>query len=213
MDQEKRQWKVIMALLIAVALMTFSNALMVLTLSLDALRGPGKLTTDLTQSTDFGSEIHSAAKDISGLSIELSDASGLVPEALDKIGDFSTQLKEAMSQIRTISEDGGDDFVSDKEQTLAMIEDWIMKLKYWRDRLALTCGLSQVYEFEGECSQVIKPDGTPSKICEEICLGTQADSGKYCPCPFLQAEDGIRVRDVTGVQTCALPIYQRIDTP
>jgi len=23
---------------------------------------------------------------------------------------------------------------------------------------------------------------------------------------FLQAEDGIRVRDVTGVQTCALPI-------
>src|SRR6266540_515312 len=26
---------------------------------------------------------------------------------------------------------------------------------------------------------------------------------------FFQAEDGIRVRDVTGVQTCALPIYQR----
>ena len=24
---------------------------------------------------------------------------------------------------------------------------------------------------------------------------------------FLQAEDGIRDRDVTGVQTCALPIY------
>src|SRR5437773_10306214 len=24
---------------------------------------------------------------------------------------------------------------------------------------------------------------------------------------FFQAEDGIRVRDVTGVQTCALPIY------
>ena len=25
---------------------------------------------------------------------------------------------------------------------------------------------------------------------------------------FFQAEDGIRARDVTGVQTCALPIYQ-----
>ena len=24
---------------------------------------------------------------------------------------------------------------------------------------------------------------------------------------FFQAEDGIRARDVTGVQTCALPIY------
>ena len=24
---------------------------------------------------------------------------------------------------------------------------------------------------------------------------------------FFQAEDGIRYRDVTGVQTCALPIY------
>src|SRR5437773_9180693 len=26
---------------------------------------------------------------------------------------------------------------------------------------------------------------------------------------FFQAEDGIRDRDVTGVQTCALPIYHR----
>src|SRR5699024_11830761 len=26
-------------------------------------------------------------------------------------------------------------------------------------------------------------------------------------CFFLQAEDGIRYRNVTGVQTCALPIY------
>ena len=26
---------------------------------------------------------------------------------------------------------------------------------------------------------------------------------------FFQAEDGIRDRDVTGVQTCALPIYQQ----
>src|SRR6266540_144992 len=26
---------------------------------------------------------------------------------------------------------------------------------------------------------------------------------------FFQAEDGIRYRDVTGVQTCALPIYDR----
>src|SRR5699024_12309981 len=27
------------------------------------------------------------------------------------------------------------------------------------------------------------------------------------PCFFFQAEDGIRDRNVTGVQTCALPIY------
>src|SRR5207249_7191932 len=30
----------------------------------------------------------------------------------------------------------------------------------------------------------------------------------FCPyCFFFQAEDGIRDRNVTGVQTCALPIY------
>src|SRR5699024_11561292 len=29
-------------------------------------------------------------------------------------------------------------------------------------------------------------------------------------CSFFQAEDGIRDRNVTGVQTCALPIYERI---
>src|SRR6266704_3332784 len=28
---------------------------------------------------------------------------------------------------------------------------------------------------------------------------------------FFQAEDGIRVRNVTGVQTCALPICLRVD--
>src|SRR5438067_5768404 len=28
-------------------------------------------------------------------------------------------------------------------------------------------------------------------------------------CFFFQAEDGIRDRNVTGVQTCALPIFQR----
>src|SRR5437773_6082914 len=28
---------------------------------------------------------------------------------------------------------------------------------------------------------------------------------------FFQAEDGIRDRDVTGVQTCAPPIYRRLD--
>src|SRR5437868_12112994 len=28
---------------------------------------------------------------------------------------------------------------------------------------------------------------------------------------FFQAEDGIRDRNVTGVQTCALPISQRVD--
>src|SRR5699024_11610084 len=30
-------------------------------------------------------------------------------------------------------------------------------------------------------------------------------------CFFFQAEDGIRDRNVTGVQTCALPIFCRID--
>ena len=29
-------------------------------------------------------------------------------------------------------------------------------------------------------------------------------------CFFFQAEDGIRDRDVTGVQTCALPIFQKV---
>src|SRR3970282_2544420 len=32
------------------------------------------------------------------------------------------------------------------------------------------------------------------------------NNGKNCR--FCQAEDGIRDRDVTGVQTCALPIYE-----
>src|SRR5699024_678243 len=32
--------------------------------------------------------------------------------------------------------------------------------------------------------------------------------GKGVVCLFFQAEDGIRDRNVTGVQTCALPIYQ-----
>src|SRR5207249_6736680 len=30
---------------------------------------------------------------------------------------------------------------------------------------------------------------------------------------FFQAEDGIRDRNVTGVQTCALPIWKSSDTP
>src|SRR2546430_10343616 len=32
-------------------------------------------------------------------------------------------------------------------------------------------------------------------------------------CFFFQAEDGIRDLTVTGVQTCALPIYQHLDVP
>src|SRR5690606_39792225 len=32
----------------------------------------------------------------------------------------------------------------------------------------------------------------------------------YTLCCFLQAEDGIRVLHVTGVQTCALPIYGQL---
>src|SRR5207249_5089354 len=34
----------------------------------------------------------------------------------------------------------------------------------------------------------------------------RAGSSKRCRCFFFQAEDGIRDRNVTGVQTCALPI-------
>src|SRR5207249_7097271 len=34
-----------------------------------------------------------------------------------------------------------------------------------------------------------------------------------CYCFFFQAEDGIRDRNVTGVQTCALPILERIEIP
>src|SRR5699024_11603098 len=30
---------------------------------------------------------------------------------------------------------------------------------------------------------------------------------------FFQAEDGIRDRNVTGVQTCSLPIFQRLSVP
>ena len=33
-----------------------------------------------------------------------------------------------------------------------------------------------------------------------------------CVIFFFQAEDGIRDRDVTGVQTCALPIYFMLET-
>src|SRR5205823_11559823 len=35
-------------------------------------------------------------------------------------------------------------------------------------------------------------------------------SGSFFVCFFFQAEDGIRDKLVTGVQTCALPIYQSL---
>src|SRR5437762_9591955 len=35
-------------------------------------------------------------------------------------------------------------------------------------------------------------------------------AARQCPSFFLQAEDGIRDTSVTGVQTCALPIYARV---
>src|SRR6266851_4423446 len=41
-----------------------------------------------------------------------------------------------------------------------------------------------------------------------MCSGDMARSDINC---FFQAEDGIRDRDVTGVQTCALPIYTATD--
>src|SRR5690606_40937988 len=37
--------------------------------------------------------------------------------------------------------------------------------------------------------------------------------GCGCFCFFFQAEDGIRDFHVTGVQTCALPIYASLDLP
>src|SRR6201989_3609099 len=39
--------------------------------------------------------------------------------------------------------------------------------------------------------------------CETLLIGIQLKTFFYF---FFQAEDGIRYRDVTGVQTCALPI-------
>src|SRR5579885_1899759 len=38
----------------------------------------------------------------------------------------------------------------------------------------------------------------------------RARCGVRCPLFFFQAEDGIRARNVTGVQTCALPISPSI---
>src|SRR5437868_11718916 len=50
-----------------------------------------------------------------------------------------------------------------------------------------------------ESGTALRPDGTyPGKLNKIIHL-------------FLQAEDGIRGRNVTGVQTCALPISRGID--
>src|SRR5207249_7503099 len=40
-------------------------------------------------------------------------------------------------------------------------------------------------------------------------VGDAAAAGGFF---FFQAEDGIRDRNVTGVQTCALPIYRETDT-
>src|SRR5699024_11739666 len=44
--------------------------------------------------------------------------------------------------------------------------------------------------------------------------GQSGRSYRLCPCAalsfFFQAEDGIRDRNVTGVQTCALPIFDQI---
>src|SRR5437867_9985373 len=42
-----------------------------------------------------------------------------------------------------------------------------------------------------------------------MCLGVFADHG-FLSFFFFQAEDGIRDRTVTGVQTCALPISPRV---
>src|SRR3989440_1332210 len=45
--------------------------------------------------------------------------------------------------------------------------------------------------------------------CLPGCAGAAWSGGLYC-CFFFQAEDGIRDLIVTGVQTCALPIFFRI---
>src|SRR5207249_6446091 len=41
--------------------------------------------------------------------------------------------------------------------------------------------------------------------------GTWQTAGFQNACSFIQAEDGIRDRNVTGVQTCALPIFMKLD--
>src|SRR5690606_39725059 len=43
--------------------------------------------------------------------------------------------------------------------------------------------------------------------------GRNARVGGRCAAVFFQAEDGIRDFHVTGVQTCALPIYRRVPGP
>src|SRR5437773_537874 len=42
------------------------------------------------------------------------------------------------------------------------------------------------------------------------CLGAGSDLAGGCAC-FFQSDDGIRIRDVTGVQTCALPIWRHLN--
>src|SRR5256884_6921742 len=46
---------------------------------------------------------------------------------------------------------------------------------------------------------------------DTFCLWIFAPSASYLKSFFFQAEDGIRCVAVTGVQTCALPIYDGLD--
>src|SRR5437667_1053963 len=59
----------------------------------------------------------------------------------------------------------------------------------------------------------VQPSAMPREMIEILCTGSVCGSAfmsRAWPvsCFFFQAEDGIRVRDVTGVQTCALPISE-----
>src|SRR5256885_8793699 len=49
------------------------------------------------------------------------------------------------------------------------------------------------------------------KRCEVLCICAESSTlGRLSLFFFFQAEDGIRDYKVTGVQTCALPIYREI---
>src|SRR5437867_2508683 len=48
----------------------------------------------------------------------------------------------------------------------------------------------------------------PRTLALALIAGMLGDASAELPAFFLQAEDGIRVRTVTGVQTCALPIWR-----
>src|SRR5277367_6916233 len=51
------------------------------------------------------------------------------------------------------------------------------------------------------------------QIAMRCCNNSTVNANRPAAFFFFQAEDGIRYRDVTGVQTCALPILSRVVLP